>query len=240
MAELLVASWAELEVNPNPKVEPEGPNPPNDATQAARGLVTDRRRALAPDSGPSQRPSRAETPPIETPKPQEDDLSRVRNFRILAVASLRGFFARDGRLWGGGLRIGEERFRMVSWTLDSLVESGKLRGASRAYLLDSATFGGTVAFFWRSRRVTARMGAGLRLGLVNSTVAAAQPGAGKSTIGPWGWPQLVASLSLFPGHSVAMELGVEAGYAVLAVSPGTNSGLNGTWYSAQVGIGFMP
>jgi hypothetical protein len=51
---------------------------------------------------------------------------------------------------------------------------------------------------------------------------------------------LVTSLSLFPGRSVAMELGAEAGYAVLAVSPGTNTGLNGPWYSAQLGFGFMP
>jgi len=97
-----------------------------------------------------------------------------------------------------------------------------------------------VAFFWRSRRVTARMGAGLRLGLIHSTVAAPQEGAGQSSIGPWGWPQLVMSLTLFPGRGFAMELGAEAGYAVLAVSPGTNTGLNGTWYSAHLGIGFMP
>jgi hypothetical protein len=238
LAELLVASWAELEVNPNPKVEPEGPSPPPDATQAARGLVSDRRRALAPE--PSERLSRAETPPQEPPKPPFYDLSKVRNFRILAVVSARAFFAREGMLWGGGLRLGEERFRMVSWTLDSLVESGSLHGQSRSFLVDSATFGGTVAFFARSRRVTARIGAGLRLGLVHSTVAADQQGAGTSTIGPWGWPQLVMSLSVFPGRSFALEIGAEAGYAVLAVSPGTNKGLNGPWYSAQVGLGFMP
>jgi hypothetical protein len=240
MAELLVASWAELEVNPNPRVEPEGPSPPTAATRAARGVLADRRQALASASEASRRPSRAETPPNEPPKPPVYDLSRVRNFRILAVVSARAFFAREGMLWGGGLRLGEERFRMVSWTLDSLIESGKLRGPSRAYLVDSATFGGTVAYFWRSRRVTARMGAGLRLGLIHSTVAAPQESAGRSSIGPWGWPQLVTSLSLFPGRGFAMELGAEVGYAVLAVSPGTNTGLNGTWYSAHLGMGFMP
>ena len=49
-----------------------------------------------------------------------------RAFRIIGVFSVRSFFTHSGALWGGGLRVAEERFKTVGWTLDALVESGEV------------------------------------------------------------------------------------------------------------------
>jgi hypothetical protein len=249
MTELLVATWAELEANPLPRVQPEGPAPPAELTQAARMVVRERsplrpaeqsepeHASSASGHNPAGLPNSAEVPPSEPPRPpKEFDLSRERNFRILVMGSTRAFFDKGGALWGGGLRVGEERFRIVSWALDSLVESGRLD----QYAVDSASFGGTVAFFWRTRRVTARLGAGVRLGMIRSNPAADSV---HSDVGFWGWPLLATSFTVFP-PLLAIELNCEAGYAILPLSSGVttvqNAGVRGSWFGAQVGFGFLP
>jgi hypothetical protein len=219
-AELVVASWTELDTNPRPQVPPAGAHPPDAATRAALDIVRDKRSA--PYEPPARHWYDADTPPS-------------RQFRLVATTSMRSFFKHDGALWGGGVRVGEQRFRHVGWAADALLEEGQLRTRDARYDITTATAGGWLLLGVQTGILTSRIGAGLRAGMV-----ASDPNNGRSTstIAPWGWPLGVISLTLAVSRYVVLDVAGEAGYAVLPVD-GTGITLTGPWISAQFGIGFV-
>ena len=87
-SELILASWAELRVNPRLKVIPEGPEPNPKMVKAARETVDDF----------DWRPKPQHWYDAETPKD--------RMARFMFLGSVRGFFDGSGTIWGGGVRIG--------------------------------------------------------------------------------------------------------------------------------------
>jgi hypothetical protein len=256
-AELVVASWTELETNPNPKVEPAGPPPHAKARAAARKVVQKRARLVpsVPESSPSPPPSGAEVPPAEPapqravgtpyserwPDPQNwgiDSPSPERAFRVMAVASARSFFTHEGALWGGGLRLAEERFRTVGWSLDALLESGEINDSGARFLVTTTTFGAGINLYWRRQWFAARAGGGVRMGFASAENLDV-PDVASSALTPWGWPLGSIGLSAYASRVAVVELLGEAGYVVLPVRGGTPA-LRGPWFSVQLAVGVIP
>ena len=248
-SELVLSSWVELETNPAPKVEPEGPAVPAPVRRAAQAAV----RRLTPPPRPLREPAPAtvsgrvtssrgaESNASDEPAPHgrnSGESNSERRFRAVALASMRRFFDDKGSLWGGGMRFSEERFRYVSWSADFLVEAGSISTTDVDYRVRSGTIGGWLMLYKRWGPVTARLGAGLRMGVVASQIENVRrdipaPAGTENAIAPWGWPLGATSLSAGTGPLVT-ELAFEAGYVVLPVAGGD---IAGGWFSAQLGIG---
>jgi len=239
--ELVLASWAELQVGRPLTVPPEGGSPRElDRRVASVAITRVRTRAVAPsESGASQTPAVPAGPDKPTAyEPTERrwyDLESPndRMLRVTAVVSGREFFKLPGLLWGGGLRVGEERFRFMSWSADALVESGTVGKPDSHYDLFTATVGGALLLWARSGPITARLGVGLRAGL-------AEVGGTASSVAPWGWPLGTSSVTIRFSRQLVLDLAGEAGYVVLGSGHAGQSDLKGGWFSGQIGVGFVP
>ena len=104
--ELVLASWSELKVNPEPKVEPEGPEVSDAVVEAAlRAFTVSTGDQAEPPRDRGRRRRRGEPPPSE--------------LRLLAIGSLRGFKEHRGLIWGGGVRAAEDLSDTVSGIADT-------------------------------------------------------------------------------------------------------------------------
>lgn len=238
-AELVLSSWAELELNPAPRTEPEGPAPPATARDAAAAAV--RKRAAAPAAVTLASGKPAPTPDL-TSTGRRTDGTEVepdpgRTFRTVVMGSARSFLEKEGFLYGGGVRISEERFRYMSWSADLLFEAGTVSSGSVNYDIRSGTLGAWLMLYGRAgprALVTGRAGVGLRVGLIGSQADVG--GRASNALAPWGWP--MAALSTTVGRAFVVELSVEAGYVVLPVGgAATGSSVRGPWACVQLGFG---
>jgi hypothetical protein len=214
-SELVLASWAELYSNPTPTVEPEGPKPSSEDATAAR-------KALRELSFFSDEPE----PRAEDPSEPEE-----RVLRVVGMASVRGFPEDGSALYGGGLRLGEERFRLIGWSLDTLIERGTVVAHSGEEVIrstaTSATIGGALlAYYTYKKTLTVRLGVGLRAGVVAAESLA---------VAPWGWPLGVSAITL-RGGSFVVDFSGEGGYVQFPASGGEVSGF---WLSGQFGMGMV-
>jgi hypothetical protein len=233
-SELVLASWAELEVRPKLEVEPEGPTPEEATTRAVRSAVRGRLKLAAPVPTPAAPP-----PYVGRPKTwYETDTPRDRAFRILAIGSTRSFFEFDGSMYGGGVRVGEERFRWVGWSGDVLIESGTIEERARSFEVRTVTVSGFLNGYLRSGNLTGRLGAGLRIG-VAATDQKGVPDGEASSLAPWGWPLACASVSIRAGEQFVIDLATEAGYVVLPVAGPGDHTLRGAWLGTQLGLGIV-
>jgi hypothetical protein len=230
--ELVLASWAELELGRPLTVEPEG-GAPTDAEKRAAAEIAAARAGikLAPPGYKPEKPA----PPYEPKERHWYDVESPidRMFRFSAVVSARKFFDQPGLLWGGGLRFGEERFRFVSWSADVLIESGTIGTDASHYRLLTSTLGGSLLLWGRIGPVTGRIGAGLRAGF-------AEVDGSASSVAPWGWPLGTSSISIYVGGGVVLDLVGEAGYVVLPAAHSGQPDLRGGWFSGQFGLGYAP
>jgi hypothetical protein len=173
------------------------------------------------------------------PKPAwyQTETPSDRMLRLMFLGSVRSFFDRNGTLWGGGARIGEERFRAVSWSADFLFETGDVRTGAGEYHVESGTLGAWLLLYKRWGIFTGRVGAGLRLvAMASSARTPGEPG-GSTTIAPWGWPLAASSVTLKLAPWFVVELSGEVGYAVLPVPNASDPGVRGAWFSGQFGVG---
>lgn len=214
--ELVLASWAELETNPNPRVEPEGPPPTREAREAARGIARDHLAGYEPRLRhwyDSQAPT-------------------DRGLHLLGIGSARALVDYRGMLWGGGLRLGQDAFRFLAWSVDGLFEKGEIRVDGRNLDVKSGTGGGHLLAYVRAGHFSFGIGAGLRVGFASTT--------GSSTLALWGWPLGCASASARIGRSVLVELSGEASYVILPVGGEASTGtIRGGWFGGQLGIGWI-
>jgi hypothetical protein len=232
-SELVLASWAELASNPTPKVLGEGQPAKAETLETARNVVKARSASSLAVGAKAAEPA-AESEPAENASdsgPQRQRASRQDTGeglppfeRVTAVVSIRSFFRGDGTLVGGGARLGQERYGVVSWAADALVENGTLA----SHNVTSASLGGWLAFYAHTRAVTFRFGGGLRAGVLGL--------GGPPTVAAWGWPMVVSSLTLRFGPVVA-DVGGEAGLVDLLVR--RNQGVKGPWASGQFGLGLV-
>jgi hypothetical protein len=218
--ELVLASWVELETNRHPHVEPTGAEASPAAKKAAREIAKD----LLTEAYEPKIRNWYET---ETPK--------NRMLRLVPLFSARSFFDYKGTLWGGGVRIGEERFRFLSWAADVLLESGTIQGTDTDYQVTTGTLGATLFAYAHSGYLTGRIGAGLRTGFAGSTPLRGGGPGGTSSLVPWGWPLGAASVTLLLARGFGLDLSGEGGYVVLPARGG-GATLSGFWVSGQIGI----
>jgi hypothetical protein len=143
--------------------------------------------------------------------------------RLTAVVSFRSLLRGDGTFWGGGVRFGRERYKVVSYAVDALVENGTLKQSNAM----SASAAAWLCFYQQLGPATFRLGGGLRLGVLSF--------AGGSSAAVWGWPMLVGSQTLRFGGFV-IELAGETGF-VNATNRHGQPPIRGGWASGQVGIG---
>jgi hypothetical protein len=230
--ELVLASWAELELGRPMTVAPEGGVPTDAEKRKAAEIAAALGIKLAPPGQPAAKEAAVPYEPkerhwydVETPAD--------RMFRFSAVVSARKFFDQPGLLWGGGLRLGEERFRFISWAADILIESGTVGTGERTYQILTSTLGGSLLLWGRVGPITGRIGAGLRAGF-------AEVGGSASSVAPWGWPLGTSSLSFRTNQGIVLDLVGEGGYVVLPAGSAGQPGLRGGWFSGQIGIGYAP
>ena len=219
IAELVAASWTELETNPQPKVRAAGAVPSEQSVISARRAVKKR-----------------------LPK-QLDPWTGVT--RISAVVSRRAFFSEDSAQWGGGVRLGRDEFSTIGWTADVLAEHGSTTVRRGTVSLDTLTLGGSIYAYRRLSVLTFQLGAGVRLGVAR---LAGQPFANEtvragSGIAPWGWPTAIAGLRLHPYGPLVIEMSGEVGYVVLPMKGNaggsTEVTIAGPWVGASLGLGMM-
>lgn len=230
--ELVLASWAELEIGRPMTVPPEGGVPTDAEKRKAAEIAAAR---LGIKLAPGEPGVKEAVVPYEPKQRHWYDVETPadRMFRFSAVVSARKFFDQPGLLWGGGLRLGEERFRFISWAADVLIESGTVGTGDTKYSLLTSTIGGSLLLWGRIGPVTGRLGAGLRAGF-------AEVGGSASSVAPWGWPLGTSSISFRMDNGLVFDLTGEAGYVVLpAANPGQPD-LRGGWFSGQIGIGYAP
>jgi hypothetical protein len=228
-SELVLASWAELEANPAPKVLGEGEPVKPETLETARGVVKARKNPLP--SNPAENPFAGEgneARPADAAQPSAPDAGRLPPpailQRVTAVISLRTFVRGDGTLYGGGARYGQDRYGVISWAADALVEGGTLMGKE----VTSTSLGGWVAFYLRKDPVTFRIGGGLRAGILSF--------ADGPSLAAWGWPMLVSSVTLRAGP-VVLDIGGESGLVNLLLQHSQE--LRGVWVSGQAGLGLV-
>ncbi|MBN1610852.1 MAG: hypothetical protein JW940_29745 [Polyangiaceae bacterium] len=224
--ELVLASWSELEFNPRPRVEPEGPVLEPEFSAAALQTVQDKRtsRGLTGQPTAVRKRRRGDPPPSE--------------LRMVALASARKFFHRDSRLFliGGGFRLGEELTNLVSWSVDGTTEAGETVDSGsedqRSDSIQTTTIGAAVLFFHRGPVLTARVGGGLRLAVTaNLGSESAAPGT-SYVVSALGWPLLMSSVTVRLGKRALSELSVEGSYSTDA-----DRNIAGPWGALSLGFG---
>lgn len=230
--ELVLASWAELEVGAPLTVQPEGAKPAPADERAARELAAARLRV---GQRPYAKPTPVSTEPAYEPTVRhwyDLDSPNDRMLRVVTLGSARTFFTQPGLLWGGGIRIGEERFKLISWSADLMLEAGTVGAQGNHYDIVTATAGGALLLWGRLGPFTGRIGAGLRAGI-------AQVGGSASSVAPWGWPLGTSSISIRIDRYVAFEISGEGGYVVLPGGTGQRD-LRSGWFAGQLGFAYTP
>lgn len=243
-AELVLASWAEVALNAQPRVEPEGAPPSAEVLASVRSRLEPEPQSPPKGPVPPTPPwtvSPAELP--DWPEREEEEpnaTSLATDFRIGAVGSRRAFFNHTGALAGGGARVGSDPLPFTSWSADVLVEMGELKSGDRRYELEAWTVGFQIFAHKSVSFVTFRLGAGLRAGLTDSS-SISQEARGARSVAPWGWPLLAAGITLRLHEKLGLELTGEGSYVALPVASGsTGDTLRGTWFGTQVGLSYYP
>jgi len=223
-SELVLASWAELYSNPTPTVQPEGPPPTPEASTAVRQTLRERSFFAGEPEAPRE--------------PSDPEAAENRVFRLVALGSIRTFpgeettpEGHDSTLYGGGVRIGEERFKLVAWSLDMLIERGTVIAHAGESIspnrITSFTLGGAMLAYYSFKDVfTVRLGVGLRAGFIAQD---------SPTVAPWGWPLGVTAWTL-RARSFVLEFSGEGGYVTFSTAGGEVSGF---WLSGQLGMGVV-
>jgi hypothetical protein len=112
---------------------------------------------------------------------------------------------------------------VVSYSLDTLIESGNLKDQN----VTSVSTAAALSFYAKLGPATFRAGGGLRIGVLAFK--------GSASAAVWGWPMLVVSQTLNFGGFI-LELGGETGF-VNATNHHGQPPIRGGWASGQVGMG---
>jgi hypothetical protein len=215
VSELISASWTELEINAHPAVPPVGAVASPSARQSALSVIE------------------THMPPL------------LGSLRVEALASGEFFFTQVGALWGGGLRVGQDRAHRFGWAIDALAHHGATTTSLGEVVADTITLGPSFFFQHRWTRVALRVGGGVRGGAARLEGRPSGPSVhGAVAWSGWLGPMVDASLTLAPARRLALELSVEAGYVAVPfggkVDGAREVSIDGPWIGVQLGIGLFP
>jgi hypothetical protein len=211
VAELVLASWSELETNPTPRVAPlrRQPPAPQSASQAL-GAVQARGPGL-PDH----------------------------QLRLEAVGSTLVFSA--GPLWGGGLALASDVRSAFGWSVDVLAHHRSIATGRGDVAIDVITAAARVLAQGRWSRLSLRGGFGLRAGTTILTGRGSASVRGDHVVWAAGGPMVNFSLGFTVVHRLSLELGGEGGYWVFPTGGLVNGqrevALEGPFVGVQLGLG---
>jgi hypothetical protein len=227
IAELIAASWSELETNPEPAVAPAAPPAPVEEKEAARRTVASR---VPP-------PMRVGAPrPVAPPVQFEDH-----GVRVSAVVGTRWFMVGSDPLFGIGARATFDLAAGPEISIDAMAESGSVSSALGTIAVDSWTVGAAASAHRTFGRLTLHAGGGLRLGLAHFSgdPSSSALTEGRTLSAPWGGPMLTSGGLFDLGRRFALSLDAEVGYAALParalVSSGPDARVEGAFLGATVG-----
>jgi len=226
IAELVSASWIELESNPEPRVAPATASSP-EARAAVLGTLRERSHAAPP-------------PPV-SPAP-----TAASTWRALAVVAHRSVFADDGTsAWGLGARLAYDHGSGVGAVVDLVADRATNDEALGVVTVDTVSASAAAHLSRAWSPFAASVGLGIRAGFAHFSGDPRSPDRvrGDALTSAWGGPLVGASLRARVASAIAVELSGEAGYAVVPVS-GLVDGvrevsIRGVWLGAQLGAGIF-
>jgi hypothetical protein len=201
VAELVSASWIELETNPTPAAVPVAPAVRAEDRAAAREVVREKVVGSTPAAAPGPPPERQPT------------------WRLTGELGFRWLAVDTDPLVGLGARLVMDPLRTVGLELDLLGEHSGTSYPLGAVAMDSVSLGAIVRLRHDMGRLTLHGGPGARLGFVRVSGApgSATTAVGNTVDGVWGAPLGAVGLDWASSRHLALELAVEAGYVVLPV-----------------------
>jgi len=222
IAELVEASWAELETNPTPAAPPAGPPPPPAAVEAARDVL---------------RADRREPPSLRWPR-------RPPLYHVAPFFGVRWFPGSSDPLLGAGARFGVDEDRLVSWEVDAMIESADVDHALGRVSVLASSLGGSVEGSRRFHGAYLRSGIGLRGGVARLTGEPSARGVTGATVtGPWIAPTLASHGTVPFTRRLALDVGTEIGYVVVPVrglaDGARTAGVQGFFMALQLGAAVL-
>ena len=214
IAELVSASWVELETNPRPRVPAVGPGPPREL--AAQAISAARR--------------------------QQPGLLGGR-LTLTGIASAQVFWSSVGALWGGGLRMTGHIRRFVGWTVDALAHHGEVTTQPGKVAVDTVTGAGAVVGRRSWARATLGGGIGFRIGatILRGTANVSALVRSDSVVWAGGGPFGTLGVSVIAVRGLVLELNAEGGYWLFPTGGLINGrrdvAVEGPWLGMQLGVG---
>jgi hypothetical protein len=214
IAELVSASWTELELDPDPTAPLIGPHP----TLAGRDAALTSVHARA---------HRAPAPPA----------------RLVLDGGGEKFFAGSPMLAGAGLRVERDSFDPIGWVVDGEVHHGDQMTAIGRVSTDVLGVGGAIVVHRGFGRWHVHLGGGARGGAVELAGVAATTAAarGERFWAPWLGVLATGSVEVVLAHRFVLGARLETGEVISPVG-GTVDGrrivaIDGAWLEASIGIG---
>jgi len=218
IAELVSASWTELEWNPEPAVEPAGPRATPEVRQAALEVVRIRAPLPAPKS----------------------------SLRVAAVLDGRSFPSGPDLLLGGGVRLAQDRGSHLTLCIDVLVDRGTAQVPIGEVAVDTVTASARVQLEQRFALVALHAGAGLRAGWAQLEGRTQSPQVMSGSVaGPSGGVLGAAGARLGIARRLSLEVVGEGGWVLFPITGrvgGVGShdvALDGAWVGAQLAVGVI-
>lgn len=214
LAELVFASWAELLVTPRPAVQPATPPPPPATRAASSDRVARKLPPALPDTG----------------------------IHGSAIGSLLFLFSGAPVLAGGGLRLGGDHRRHVSWDFDFSALHGVSSTALGKVTTDLLSSRATLMGHYRLPHLLLRGGAGLRMGAARMSGSPIDPMQveARSVWALWGGPLVGLGLSAAAAR-LRIDLSFEAGYVLWPVAARVSGvrqvALEDAWFGLTLGLG---
>lgn len=216
IAELVSASWSELDAAREPVVPPLAPPPRDDEKRAARAVAATRLAHPAP------------APPVA--------------WRLTATFDARWLTIGSDPMLGVGARVGAEPFGRVGFVFDFAGEHASTAAALGTVGVDSYSLGAAALVRADAHPLVLRGGAGVRLGVAHM-VGLPDPARaeGHAVTGVWSAPIATGSAGLRIARGLVLELALEAGYVVLPVRGvvfgGPDVRVDGFFVGGGVGLG---
>jgi hypothetical protein len=218
IAEFVVASWIELNVQAAPAVEPIGP-PPN---------ATERRMA-------ERVVAKRAPPPVP---PRNDSVSAAFNAGVWS--------SNDGLMLGGGLRLWQLAFAPFAWAAAADINVTSVDVSYGAIDVTSMSLALALALRVRFGSAAFFTGPGARIGLaiVSGDPKDRTQAEGKSWSAPHGGPIWLSRLELWGGERLRIGLELEIGLSTLPVTATVEKeqvfSMKGVWVSSglTLGLGF--
>ena len=184
-----------------------------------------------------------------SPEERRDALATVRErgprslrTQVSGLATVDGFFAGTGPLFGGGIRVVPELPHQLALPIDLVAAHGQRSFSVGSVSIDAIRLDVGLAYRKTWSRFGLRAGAGVRGGLVRYAGSPSSSDTlGDTLWAPWVAPMASVSGVFAPVRRLSLELIVDTGYAIAGTGARVNGGdqvfLSGAWIGAALSVG---